>query len=547
MSHSTAKHVPIRWRPRLRSIVLLVNLLILTLVVTGFALTRVYESAIIRQTEASLIAQGAAIAAVFRAEMRLLVRNGHPPVAQRLLPAKPQKNPWAPWNPVPPKLNLAADDIHPPAPDAETATSRPTDTARRIGNHLSGILKDAQATTLAGIRVLDINGVVLATTSGEQGQSLNNRYEVRQALNGQYSSLLRQRSEPAKTRKQSFISRRTALRVFITMPIIDQGKLLGVVALSRTPPSLSQVLYEQRYQLMAWAGSLLLVVILVSVLLSISVNRPIRALIREAKRFGSGEHSELQPLQKPITREIAELSDTLVQMAGDLSERGRYIRNFARHVSHGFKTPLTAIQGATELLQDHADSMSTEERSRFIDNIHDDVARLQRLVERLLELARADTLEIGKECCDVGRVIEEAASQGINRGLSIDYPQALKLPKIRMDGDTLSSILATLVENAEKHGATAEHSAIHIRISAEHCKWRGKLGIKIQVADNGQGVSAQHRPHIFEPLFTTASASGGTGIGLAVVHSLVETHGGDIQLLDIGVGAIFEIRLVAEC
>ena len=77
-------------------------------------------------------------------------------------------------------------------------------------------------------------------------------------------------------------------------------------------------------------------------------------------------------------------------MAAVISERAGYITSFARSVSHEFKTPLTSITGATELLRDHHDEMSEGERHRFLDNLHADAVRLSNLVRRLLDFARAE-------------------------------------------------------------------------------------------------------------------------------------------------------------
>ena len=95
------------------------------------------------------------------------------------------------------------------------------------------------------------------------------------------------------------------------------------------------------------------------------------------------------PLRHPVTHDIAELSEAVATMAQTLEQRADYIRNFAAHVSPEFKTPLSAIQGSVELLRDHADSMPPGQRKRFIDIPSNDALRLERLVRRLLELARA--------------------------------------------------------------------------------------------------------------------------------------------------------------
>jgi signal transduction histidine kinase len=92
------------------------------------------------------------------------------------------------------------------------------------------------------------------------------------------------------------------------------------------------------------------------------------------------------------TREIAELSHSLVTMAETLEARADYIRGFAAEVSHEFKTPLAAMRGTVELLQEHLATMTEAERRSFLANLAEDVTRLDRLVRRLLDLARADVM-----------------------------------------------------------------------------------------------------------------------------------------------------------
>src|SRR5258705_13657490 len=92
-------------------------------------------------------------------------------------------------------------------------------------------------------------------------------------------------------------------------------------------------------------------------------------------------------------------------MAQTLERRAAYIRDFAAHVSHEFKTPLTAMQGAVEMLREHGDEMSAPERERFLGIIDGDARRLAALVHRLLELARADVMPAAHDSADVGAAL----------------------------------------------------------------------------------------------------------------------------------------------
>src|SRR5690606_23900324 len=90
--------------------------------------------------------------------------------------------------------------------------------------------------------------------------------------------------------------------------------------------------------------------------------------------------------------EIRQLFEDFDHMADSIEKRSRYLRDFASSLSHEFKTPLTAIAGAIELLQDHGGEIAAEDRERFLANMAADTDRLSQLVGRLMELARADVL-----------------------------------------------------------------------------------------------------------------------------------------------------------
>ncbi|TIP07246.1 MAG: two-component sensor histidine kinase, partial [Mesorhizobium sp.] len=105
------------------------------------------------------------------------------------------------------------------------------------------------------------------------------------------------------------------------------------------------------------------------------------------------------------TREMAALSAAFLDMAQKLQARSDSIQTFATHVSHELKSPLTAIQGAAELLRDSGGTMDEDERRRFSNNIVTDAGRLNLLVRRLLELARAENLAPSGESTTIGAAL----------------------------------------------------------------------------------------------------------------------------------------------
>src|SRR5262249_13958075 len=158
-------------------------------------------------------------------------------------------------------------------------------------------------------------------------------------------------------------------RVFVVMPVIASGKVVGAVVLSRTPLDIVKALYLVRVRLLQGAAAVLLVVLLVTIVTSFTINRPLEALTHRAVSISRGGTALPPAPRGPATYEVARLSTAIDEMARTLEERAGYIRTFASHVSHEFKSPLTTIRGTVELLRDHMDEMSPSERERFLGNL----------------------------------------------------------------------------------------------------------------------------------------------------------------------------------
>lgn len=533
-------------RLRLRTVLASVFLLILALPLTGFLALRIYESALVRQTESELIGQGAILSAAYAA---LLDRHAGKNFdwSQYGLPVPVQsKNsdyssadsdstvPTRDYEPHPAKLDLARDRALPPAPDPLPA-SEPADALARVtGGELKPILDQAQQVTLAGLRVIAPNGVIVASTGEGLGLSLLQQQEVQRALSGEFLTLLRER-KPSSTPQPGIasISRNTALRVFVAMPITHRNRVIGAVLLTRTPSNLTKVVWARRVKIAQLGGLLLLATLVLAWLTATTITQPLRRLAQQAQRAHAGERNAVQSARRRVVKEVAELSETVAGMADALQARAAYIKDFAAHVSHEFKTPLTAIGGAAELLKEHGSAMSESERAGFLNIISKDTARLDQLTRRLLELARADMATPGKESCNLASVLRTAAHRAREDGQLIELleplPEQASLP---MSAELFDSILSGLFDNARQHAPGAV-----VTLQCEQAK--GQLNLL--VSDNGPGISAGNADQIFTPFFTTARAQGNTGLGLAIIRALLVAHGGNIALLPQSAGTTFRL------
>lgn len=532
---------PRKLRFSLRSILLIMMLTLLLLPLATLYFFRIYENELVRQTELELIAQGATLAASYRQIMRLTnpksVDYGYVLGYSPLIPGQRRSymrdetlDPY--YTPITPELDLVKP-VYAPRPDAIPTPQVADKFAQQAGALLTPVILNTQQVMLAGVRILDMKGLVVAGKE-EMGMSLAHVPEVKQALKGYYSSLIRQRISDEPPPPLYSLSRGTHIRVFAAFPIIEGNRLQGVVYLSRTPKNILKHLYLVQDKLYFAAGILLSVAVLLVLFLSSTLSRPIRDLIRQTQQVAEGELPYVQALKNPVTYELAQLSESFASMSQALAERSDYIRRFASHVSHEFKTPLTSMQGALELLNEHIDSMPPERRQRFLDNLLSDTQRLKNLVNRLLELARADALEPSKQTSRLPELIRAMQNRYHERGLELEADALPALP-LAIAPDALEAVLGNLFDNSLHHGASS------VRLKAQSSPTQDSLVLSVH--DNGQGISPANRERIFTPFFTTRRNEGGTGLGLEIVASLLKAYNARIQLGSAETGAEFILEL----
>jgi signal transduction histidine kinase len=503
-------------RPRLRTLLLLSNVVVLALPLSGFWALRLYESALVRQTETELRAQAAVLAGAWRAARGIAGQSLADGLTERSLETARRHG-----------LDLARDAVLPLAPDPHPGPPAMPEAAE-AGARLLPVLRDTQAVTLAALRLLDPAGTVVASTGNDTGLSLAGLEEVEAARAGHPLAVMRRREKVA-TMVPGGISRTAGLRVHLAMPVLDGERVDAVVLLSRTPATVTQTVAGKVPEIAAVTLLLLLLVAGLAVLASYLITRPLDAVVAAARRVAAGGTARLPPLPRTALREAYELSEAIARMTAALEGRATYVRSLAAHVSHEFKTPLAAIRGAAELLAEHGETMSAEERARFAATIEEGVERLDRLVRGLLDLARADM----------------ATPHGRTPLRPLAEAAATRFPALRVtiSGDAeaaitpeaAATVLDGLLGNTLAHAGPG--SAVAITIGEEE----GKAVMRVE--DDGPGLSPANAARAFDPFFTTARGRGGTGLGLAISRALLEGAGGQIGLLPSTKGAAFRILL----
>jgi two-component system OmpR family sensor kinase len=250
---------------------------------------------------------------------------------------------------------------------------------------------------------------------------------------------------------------------------------------------------------------------------------PVQALAAKAEHIREG--GAPTPMDHYGTPEIGELAQAVLDMAEVLQSREMAVRGYTDHVTHELKTPLTAIRGAAELLE--GDEALSEEARRMAKTIVGAEKRAERLLSAARQIAAARIPE------HRGSVTLTEAASGLTA----------KFPKFRIEvegGDQelplaksgLSVVLVHLVENAVEAGART------MTLKA----WQDDDGVWMTVADDGPGISAGNAGQVFEPFFTTRRDMGGTGMGLAIVNTMLLAHGAQISLQPVETGTSFQIR-----
>jgi signal transduction histidine kinase len=499
---------------RLRTLLFLTLLFVAALPGVGAVFLRVYENTLVQQTEAELIAQGAALAGAYRAAW-----------------PEPFTDPAAgPLRPERPTIDLRAMPVLPEQPDAQPSRWPADPRAVRAAAALRPVVNDTVRSTLASVRLMDVHGTVLLGR-GDVGLSYLHLPEVAPVTIGQTRTVLRRRGDYQPRYALEWLSRASNIRVHYVRPIVAGGAVIGILMLSRSPRGLFLGIYQDRGKIALGVALIFATLLLLAGLLSRGISRPIEALSEATQNVARGSVAVPEP---PPTAaiEIRNLYVNFAAMADRIERRSRYLKDFAASVSHELKTPIAGIKGVLELLAEHPE-MSEEERIRFLANAGADADRLSHLLRRLLDLARADMAAAPEDAStDLAAPALKVADAHRRDGFEV-ADRLDGLPPVAAPAELLEAVLETLVENSRQSGSK--------RVAIEG-KARGGR-IVLTVSDDGPGIAPADHERIFEPFHTGRRSEGGSGLGLSIARSLLASCGGTIVSQPAVKGAHFEICL----
>ncbi|PVD39735.1 two-component system sensor histidine kinase CreC [Serratia liquefaciens] len=396
---------------------------------------------------------------------------------------------------------------------------------RPIGANIAGIRKDRSE---YHVYLTDRQGKVIFDSSGRAlGQDYSRWNDVYLTLRGQYGARST-RSDPQDENSSV---------MYVAAPVLEQGKIIGVLSVGKPNSTMAPVIKRSERRIL-WAGALLLgIALLIGLVFVWWINRSIGRLVRYADGVAQGESV---PLPKMGGHELTQLAQALESMRVKLEGKA-YIEQYVHTLTHELKSPLAAIRGAAELLQEFPPPATAQ---RFLTNIEQQSTRIQQLVDKLLVQARLESRP-GLEPAPIAmaalvrQAVAGKEAQAVRRGILLQV-DALEEITLTGDGLLIGQALTNLLDNALDF--TPAGGTISVRGERDEGHYR------ITVSDDGSGIPDYALDKVFERFYSLARADKpkSSGLGLSFVQEVARLHRGSIRLHNRqphGVAAIFTLSL----
>ena len=289
------------------------------------------------------------------------------------------------------------------------------------------------------------------------------------------------------------------------------------------------------------AGSVAVVALIAAVWLSRRIVRPVEELTEAARLLEGGDLTRRVAISSPD--EIGVLGSAFNQMAASIERNEALRKQMTSDVAHELRTPLNNISGYLDAIADGVVAPTED----VVESLQEEAELLVRLVNDLEQLSLADAGHqvLQRERVSLGDIVERSVAlvtpRANARHVSFEtFPARSAI--VEGDAARLAQVCRNLLENAVRH--TPEGGRVQVRVRREDDL------VVLEVADSGPGIAAEHLPFVFERFYRADAsrnrATGGAGLGLAIVRQLVEAHGGAVTASNqAGGGALFRITLPA--
>lgn len=375
------------------------------------------------------------------------------------------------------------------------------------------------------IYVTDAAGKVLLDSSGRAvGEDYSRWNDVYLTLRGEYGA--RSSREVADDPESSVM--------YVAAPIKDQGRIIGVVSVSKPSRTLQPYIERSQQRLASFGAGLIALGLLIGGVLSWWLSAALRRLTAYARAVSAGER-----VSPPALRggELGQLATALEQMRRELEGKA-YVERYVHTLTHELKSPLAAIRGAAELLDGE---MPEGQRQRFVSNIQNESARLQQLIERLLHLAQVEQRQgleerVAIPLHDVLDELSQAQAARIERaGVQVDNQVAAGL-QVLGERFLLRQALSNLLDNA-----------LDFTPPGGVLRWSAEVdGEQLQLClfNTGEAIPDYALLRLTERFYSLPRPKTGrksTGLGLNFVEEVLQLHGGTLHIGNVEGGV--EVRL----
>ncbi len=340
---------------------------------------------------------------------------------------------------------------------------------------------------------------------------------------------------------------RDTVELHIAIPIRIDEKVIGAVLVSQSTWRVMNTLYAVRLDIARVVLVSLFVAGALSLLLGLTIARPLTRLRRRSEEILDRRGRLMGVFEAGDRRdEIGDLERALAELTRRLEEHLQATESLASDLSHEFKNPLASIRATTEVALDENEP---EIRSRMLENIQADVARLERLLSGAREISRIEMLidREERELVPLGTLLEGVREafrrRRPGRGPAINLSLGDHDVRIWASGDRLLQVFENLLANAVSFTPSDRHITVTLEASDG---WA-----TVTIDDQGPGIPPEHLERIFSRFFSYRPGAdpgrGHMGLGLAIVKAIVEGYGGTVSAENrIGGGARVIVRLRQE-
>jgi len=377
------------------------------------------------------------------------------------------------------------------------------------------------------ILITDDKGLVIYDSENKDvGKDFSRWNDIYLTLRGQYGARST-RSNPADE---------TSTVMYVAAPIRDGDKLIGVLSVANPNASIQPFIEKSQKNIVTQGSILLAGSFLIGIMVTFWFTRSLDRLGRYAKAVSAGERAELPDLGR---NEMGDLGNALDTMRKQLDGK-QYVEQYVQTLTHEMKSPLAAIRGASEILEENPPE---SDRVKFLGNIKNQSMRLSEMIDKMLALASVEyrqndierkSVNLSGICRQLMESLEQGASKKIGEKKIVLQHEGLNVEAI-IQGDAflLTQALQNLLDNAIDF--SPEHGVIKLSLTSDQSHYL------IHIQDDGEGIPDYAASRLFERFYSLPRPDTGqrsSGLGLSFVKEVALAHKGEISLGNLPEGGV---------